>query len=155
MASRKLEDLLPQTRLSVATLIGECEKAGIPLKITCTYRSFAEQNDLYAKGRAKPGRIVTKVRGGSSFHNCRRAVDFAILNSDLKLDWDYMDSRECAPFWEQFGKLVRVSGLDWGGDWHSIVDKPHVEDTFCAACRAKFRADHFLESGECRKGEPT
>ncbi len=39
-----------------------------PLCIS-TYRSFEEQNKLYAQGRTVPGQVVTKARGGQSPHN--------------------------------------------------------------------------------------
>jgi peptidoglycan LD-endopeptidase CwlK len=42
---------------------------GIVVKLVCGYRSFEEQNRLYAFGRTKPGCIVTNARGGYSWHN--------------------------------------------------------------------------------------
>ena len=32
-------------------------------------RTFAQQNALYAQGRITPGKIVTKAKGGQSWHN--------------------------------------------------------------------------------------
>jgi hypothetical protein len=42
-------------------------------------RSFAEQDALYAQGRTKPGKIVTKARGGFSNHNFGVAFDIGVF----------------------------------------------------------------------------
>ena len=54
--------------------------------ITCTLRSGAEQDALYAKGRTEPGKIVTKARAGQSAHQYGLALDFVILDAG-KADW--------------------------------------------------------------------
>lgn len=51
------------------------EKHGVDLLITSTYRSFTEQDEIYAQGRTKPGSIVTQAKGGQSFHNYGVAFD--------------------------------------------------------------------------------
>lgn len=149
MPSKSLDDLYPQTRKKFDSLLVACSGRGIQLRITCTYRSNAEQAELYAKGRTKPGTIVTKARPGSSFHNCRRAVDVLILNPSGKVDWEWMDSLACAPLWALFGQLARECKLEWGGYWTQIVDKPHVEDRYCAIHDGIFSVQHFDENGGC------
>lgn len=69
MPSRKLEDLHPTLQPIVGKFLERCEAAGLNILITCTYRSSAEQDALYAQGRTKPGAKVTHARGGQSRHN--------------------------------------------------------------------------------------
>ena len=46
-------------------LVEECKKQGLIIKIGECYRTVAEQEELYAQGRKKPGNIVTNARGSS------------------------------------------------------------------------------------------
>lgn len=50
-------------------------KEGTPFKVYSGLRTFKEQDALYAKGRTKPGGVVTKAKGGQSMHNYGLAVD--------------------------------------------------------------------------------
>jgi len=93
---------------------------GIRVMMPCGYRSIAEQNRLYAQGRTKPGKKVPNARGGYSWHNFALAADYAFVVNG-KPTWD-------GP-WDVFGKTARECGLEWGGDFKSIVDRPHVQWT--------------------------
>lgn len=93
---------------------------GIRVVLTCGYRGAAEQDKLYAKGRTAPGVKVTNARGGYSWHNFGLAADYAFIVCG-KVTWN-------GP-WPLFGKLARECGLEWGGDFKSIVDRPHVQWT--------------------------
>lgn len=150
MSSRSLTDLFPQTQDKCRGFLAECEQSGLRFVVTCTYRSFAEQDFLYAKGRTAPGKQVTKVRSGQSFHNVRRALDVALLNSEGKLDWAWMDSPAAKSSWWLLGKIAKNHGLQWGGDWHDFQDKPHVEDRYCATHDTLHRAIEFNEDGSCK-----
>jgi peptidoglycan L-alanyl-D-glutamate endopeptidase CwlK len=92
----------------------------IHIKCTCGYRSYAEQNALYAKGRTKQGPKVTNARGGYSWHNFRLAADFVFLkNGGITYDGP----------WEKFGAAAKECGLEWGGSWKKFPDRPHVQWT--------------------------
>jgi len=93
---------------------------GIKVILTDGYRSIEEQNALYAKGRTKPGKIVTKARGGDSWHNYGLAGDYAFVING-KVTWN-------GP-WPTFGNIARQCGLEWGGAFKSIIDRPHVQWT--------------------------
>lgn len=69
MSSRSLENLNQYTRDAAIKHIQLCATRGVELLIYCTLRSNEEQNDLYAIGRTKPGKIVTNARAGESAHN--------------------------------------------------------------------------------------
>ncbi|WP_309244896.1 M15 family metallopeptidase [Bacillus sp. WMMC1349] len=53
-------------------------KENIYVQMTSGYRSFAEQNKLYAKGRTASGKIVTNAKAGQSNHNYGLAVDYVL-----------------------------------------------------------------------------
>ncbi|MHB1462516.1 MAG: M15 family metallopeptidase [Armatimonadota bacterium] len=104
--------------------LGLFEKAlaehGIAAVMTSGYRSIADQNALYAKGRSVAGSVVTKARGGYSWHNFGLAADYAFVVSG-KITWE-------GP-WASFGKIAKECGLEWGGDFKTILDRPHVQWT--------------------------
>lgn len=118
MASRKIEDLHPKFQPLARRFLDECQNAGHRLIITCGYRSIAEQDDLYAQGRTRPGKRVTCARGGQSWHNYGLAIDVVFIR-DGKADWD-------GP-WEEIGRIGESLGLIWGGRFKRLVDRPHFE----------------------------
>jgi peptidoglycan L-alanyl-D-glutamate endopeptidase CwlK len=61
---RDIKDLHPKLQQLCHAFIAECEKVGIKVVITSTYRDFAAQNALYAQGRTTPGKMVTKAKAG-------------------------------------------------------------------------------------------
>jgi peptidoglycan L-alanyl-D-glutamate endopeptidase CwlK len=119
----KIETLHPKIRDKARELINKAEKElGIKLRVTSGFRTWKEQDELYAKGRTKSGSIVTNAKGGQSNHNYGTAFDVVpIVNG--KADWK-------SNRWDEIGKLGKEVGFSWGGDWKSIVDKPHFEMTF-------------------------
>ncbi|MCL4553492.1 MAG: M15 family metallopeptidase [Candidatus Marsarchaeota archaeon] len=93
---------------------------GIKVVLTWGYRSIADQNKLYAKGRTAPGNVVTNAYGGYSWHNFGLAADYAFVING-KVTWN-------GP-WDVFGKIARQCGLEWGGSWKKFKDRPHVQWT--------------------------
>lgn len=69
MSSRSLEDLNQYTHDAAIKHKQLCKTDGVELLIYCTKRENEEQNELYAIGRTKPGKIVTNARAGESAHN--------------------------------------------------------------------------------------
>lgn len=121
----------------------------IAIRIVQAFRSFPEQDALYAIGRtvkgsgAKPGlpmgQIVTKARAGQSPHNYGLAVDFAILydkdqNGTFEdLSWDMVVdmNRDGESDWKEVVDAFKSLGFQWGGDWTGgFKDSPHFEMTF-------------------------
>ncbi len=97
---------------------------GLAVEGTCGYRSPEEQAELYALGRTKPGKIVTKAKPGQSAHQWGCAVDF-IWKRDLDGDGDR--ERTYEGDWDAFKKCVEQAGLVWGGNFPKLVDRLHVE----------------------------
>lgn len=116
----KIKTLHPQLRGIASKFINEVEKKlGIRLRITDGYRTFDEQNKLYAQGRTTAGKIVTKARGGSSYHNYGLAFD-CYLTEGGKVTFKKAVNSEIA----EIGKDL---GLEWGGDWKTLKDMPHFQ----------------------------
>ena len=120
--SRDLEELRPRTRVKAMAFEANCRAVGKPVLIYCTYRDVEAQDAEYAKGRTKPGKIVTNAKGGDSFHQYRVAFDFVPLINGVTNWGDKARYRECA-------EIGKQCGLEWGGDFKSFKDMPHMQDT--------------------------
>jgi len=111
--------------------------ASVVVKIISGTRTYQEQAALFALGRTRPGKIVTKASAGQSNHNFGIAWDVGLFKG-----FDYLQQ---SPLYDAVGALGRDLGLEWGGDWDSFVDKPHFQlktGQTLAQVRRKF------ESGE-------
>jgi peptidoglycan LD-endopeptidase CwlK len=86
------------------------------------FRSWDEQDRLFAQGRTVPGDIVTNARGGDSYHNWGLAFDAAPYENGKISD----DTEK----YKKMGQLGQQAGLEWGGTFKSIVDLPHFQYTF-------------------------
>ena len=123
ISESKIQTLHPKIRDKARELINRAEKElGIKLRVTSGFRTWAEQDELYAQGRTKAGSIVTNARGGYSNHNYGTAFDVVPVENG-KVNWN-------SKRWNEIGALGKKVGFNWGGDWQSIVDKPHFEMTF-------------------------
>jgi peptidoglycan LD-endopeptidase CwlK len=54
----------------------------MPIRVTSGFRSFEEQDRLYAQGRTTAGQIVTNARGGESMHNFGVAFDYCFKGTE-------------------------------------------------------------------------
>jgi peptidoglycan L-alanyl-D-glutamate endopeptidase CwlK len=129
MPSRDINDLHPDIQVLCREFLARTHHEKINTFLTCTYRSPAEQDELYAQGRTKPGKKVTNARAGQSKHNfeidgqpASKAFDFAVRNDDATLNWN----SSSAP-WERAGEIGMELGLNWGGSWKTFKDYPHFE----------------------------
>lgn len=112
----------PRLQILAEKLMEECSKQGLRIMIGETLRTKAEQDALYAQGRTKPGQIVTNAPGSSysSYHQWGTAFD--IFRNDGKGAYYDKDN-----FFKQAGEIGVSLGLEWGGHWKSIVDRPHFQ----------------------------
>lgn len=114
---RDIGELSPVAEKACRLFMAECEKAGIDIFITETYRSQARQNYLYQQGRTRPGDKVTWTL--SSNHTGRMAWDIAV-----KPPKDLYDRKELA----KAGAVAKRLGITWGGTWSAKnLDEPHFE----------------------------
>lgn len=89
MASREAKYLHPKLQRAWAEMDRLMDEAGYDAFLTCTHRSNDEQAALYAQGRTKPGRIVTRCKPGMSRHNSLPAMAFDIgILVNGKCDWN-------------------------------------------------------------------
>jgi peptidoglycan L-alanyl-D-glutamate endopeptidase CwlK len=111
--------LLPEVQPYARALVSKAAANGITIKVISGLRTYAEQNELYAQGRTKPGKIVTKARGGYSNHNFGIAFDIGVFEGSKYLDE--------SPRYKAVGVLGIDMGLEWGGNWKTIQDEPHFQ----------------------------
>jgi len=123
MASRDLKDLAPKVEQAARKALVECAQAGMDILVTCTYRSGAEQDQLYAQGRTKPGKKVTNAKAGQSFHQWRVALDIVPLVGG-KPEWSGTH-----PHWQAAAKIFISHGFEWAGAWKRFRELPHFQMT--------------------------
>lgn len=131
--------LRPKTQELCKKFVEECKKEGIIVVITQTLRSIEVQNAYYAQGRndlatvnklrkiagltpitLKENTKVTNAKGGTSPHNYGLSFDFVpIVNG--KADWNNI------ALFKKCGAIGIKLGLEWGGNFKSIVDLPHFQ----------------------------
>lgn len=104
---------------------------GMRMRMTEGLRDSATQAARFAQGRTTPGKIVTRARAGYSFHEYGLAFDSCFVGSDPYLETlNKKDPMHAAYCWTTFGRLASANGLMWGGNFHSITDKPHCEKSY-------------------------
>jgi peptidoglycan L-alanyl-D-glutamate endopeptidase CwlK len=109
-------------RVCLTSLANNTLGAGVIARIISGTRTYAEQNALYKQGRfGNKGPIVTKARGGQSNHNFGIAWDIGLFRNGAYLDE--------SPLYGTAGPIVLAStlGVEWGGNWKTIVDQPHYQ----------------------------
>ncbi len=120
--SRDITMCHPQLQLLANKLITECKKQGLIVKLGECFRSVAEQDALYAQGRTTKGSIVTNARGTSYSSMHQWGVAFDVIRNDGKGAYNDSDN-----WFSKVAKIGKSLGLEWGGDWTSLVDKPHFQ----------------------------
>ena len=128
---KKLEGLHPNL---VAVVNQAIQLTTQDFSVTCGVRTLAEQKDLYAQGRTKPGQIVTwtlKSRHLPAADGLGRAVDLA----PYPIDWNDLSKFDAiAKAMFQASKELGIP-IRWGADWdqdgnpreRGETDSPHFE----------------------------
>jgi peptidoglycan L-alanyl-D-glutamate endopeptidase CwlK len=123
-SSRSPRDLHPELAKRWALANDEFTKQYPELPqvfLTQTYRSDEDQAADYAKGRTKPGKVVTNARPGQSLHNYYPALAFDIaFKVGNEVHWDIS-------LFRQFAAIAKSLGLEWGGNWKHFKDNPHFQ----------------------------
>lgn len=106
-----------EARRFLARVLG----AGLRVRIISGTRSYAEQDRLYRQGRfGNPGRIVTHAEAGESNHNFGLAWDIGVFTAG----GGYLPG---GPEYDRVAEIGLTDGLEWGGNWQRLVDKPHYQ----------------------------
>lgn len=118
--SRDISLLHPELQEIISVFLKKCAALDFKVGISQTWRSKAEQDELYAQGRTKPGSIVTRAKYPKSPHNW--GVAFDIYRNDGKGAYYDADG-----WFRKVGQVGKSCGLFWGGDFRTFVDQPHFE----------------------------
>lgn len=129
--------LHPYIDYLMGIMIKWCNKEGIYLIITEGFRTVEYQDELYAKGRTKPGNIVTKARGSEfqSQHQWGIAFDIAIKNPGHTFDMIYI---------KRVAEIAKkhCKSLGWGGEWTDFPDNLHFYLKKYGSTSAKLKASY-------------
>lgn len=98
-------------------------------RITEGMRTDARQRELYAQGRDLAGNVVDKSKvvtnakdATTSAHGRGAALDLC----PVMVGGRFPSASD--PAWDELGKFCSSwGGMNWGGNFTGLVDKPHVE----------------------------
>ncbi|MES2685727.1 MAG: M15 family metallopeptidase [Pseudomonadota bacterium] len=142
--SRNLDDLLPNVKLRVQSMLARCAadpwfvENGITVLVTSTLRDNESQTALYAQGRTTPGKVVTNAKAGYSWHNFACAVDVVPLRNGIAVwgtkgdgidDNPADDKTDDMEVWQRIARHGKQAGLEWAGDWESFKEYAHFQYT--------------------------
>ena len=111
--SRNINFLRHDVERNCLKLIEMAKADGYPVLVTCTTRTDAEQLEAFNSGHSN-----AKT---PSFHAEHAGLAFDICKN-VK-GQEYSDNN----FWDYVSKLGKAMGFTWGGDWKTLVDKPHFQ----------------------------
>lgn len=112
------------------------KRAGLSFYLFNGIRTVEEQDELYAKGRTKPGERVTNARGGYSWHNFGLAADMVLDGNPDKpgIQWSWnlrADlNNDGAADYRQMAQIARDCGLEAGYFWTRFPDAAHVQNRY-------------------------
>ena len=147
---KRIQTIHPTLADELAEIYLEIRERGVNVRFSQVYRTFEEQDKLFAKGRTAPGRKVTNARGGQSYHNYGMAVDIVLLTPGGGVSWDRTLDQDLdnVSDWDEIVFVFKHYGWKWGGDWTSFKDYPHFEKTFgftTSELLAKYQAGDFVK----------
>lgn len=109
--SRNIDDLREDVALNCRKLIELCDQEGLPVLVTGTYRDAEYQQWCYMNGTSATPKLGP--------HGYRLAFDFC-KNAQ---GHEYDD----VSFFVRVASIAKQMGFQWGGDWKSFPDRPHLE----------------------------
>jgi peptidoglycan L-alanyl-D-glutamate endopeptidase CwlK len=160
MASRRIEDLVPEVQERAREHVLRCADAKIELLIYCTLRDVFEQGRLFRQGRTAEqikeksaqlraqgfpqlAKVLDEAKGdkggkvtfagpGESFHQYAMAYDCVPMVKGKPV-WG--TGGEGAALWKKVGEMGKKAGLEWAGDWTKFREFPHFQWTDGQAVR--------------------
>lgn len=121
-------------RVYTEELIRRAYREGINVQISSGYRSNEDQAYIYGQGRpgyryngkvyGREGAIVSNARPGTSVHNYGLAIDYFLTTPDGSKSTWVVNAQ-----WLRVGAIAKELGFEWGGDWTSFRDYPHLQFT--------------------------
>lgn len=98
-------------------VVRRADELGARFHITDGLRTEARQRELVRAGKSK----TMKSR-----HLTGHAVDFVVAEPGGGVSYEHADMKACADIFKQAARELGVA-IEWGGDWRSFVDTPHIE----------------------------
>jgi peptidoglycan L-alanyl-D-glutamate endopeptidase CwlK len=160
MASRRIEDLVPEVQERAREHVLRCADAKIELLIYCTLRDVFEQGRLFRQGRTAEqvkeksaqlrgqgfpqlAKVLDEAKGdkggkvtfagpGESFHQYAMAYDCVPM---IKGKPVWGTGGEGAALWQKVGAFGTAAGLEWAGEWTKFREFPHFQWTGGQAVR--------------------
>jgi peptidoglycan L-alanyl-D-glutamate endopeptidase CwlK len=126
-SENSIRTLLPVTQKAARLFLGRAAKdfTEHAVRIISGTRTYAEQNELFNKGRfGNPPPKVTNAKGGQSNHNFGIAWDVGIFDGGKYLTGD---TKKEAKIYKDLADAALTDDLEWGGNWTTIVDMPHYQ----------------------------
>lgn len=127
----------PELQQKAEKLVSACKGYGLLIGIGECFRTVAEQDALYAKGRTAPGEIVTNAKGSSYSSHHQWGTAFDIYRNDGTGAYNNSDG-----FFDLVGTIGVKIGLEWGGNWTSPVDRPHFQLPYWGSTTAKLKEQY-------------
>lgn len=120
----QVASLLLFTQHLARLFLAKVLRAGQEVRIVSGTRSYAQQDELFRRGRyGNPGPVVTGSRGGQTLHNFGMAWDIALFTHDGQ----YLAGREHYERAARVGLEGAGELLVWGGANARFVDMAHYE----------------------------
>lgn len=92
-------------------------------------RTQEQQDDLFAQGRTKPGKIVTWTRKSNHLlqsDGYGHAIDIVpIING--RMDWETLENFTVLAALMFRAAMETGTKIAWGGHWTKTKDRPHFE----------------------------
>ena len=129
---RRLDRVHPKLKETVIRLAARLAARNMSFLVTDGLRTFAEQDELFAQGRTKPGKKVTKARGGFSNHNYGLAIDsYPVISGRVFTEIPDGATQQFRKTFNAIqtaiGEEGEAVGLTWGGRWSDPFDPPHLQ----------------------------
>ena len=139
-SKRSLDNLKNVHPDLVKVMTEAIKNSPVDFTIVCGLRTTKEQQELYAKGRTKPGPKVTNADGIKNLSNHQDEADGKKDGYGSAVDlYPYFDGqvqinhKDTIPKLKIIGKHIEDTAkklginIEWGGRWIKLVDYPHFQ----------------------------
>lgn len=139
-SKRSLDNLKNVHPDLVKVMTEAIKNSPVDFTIVCGLRTTKEQQELYAKGRTKPGPKVTNADGIKNLSNHQDEADGKKDGYGSAVDlYPYFDGqvqinhKDTIPKLKIIGKHIEDTAkklginIEWGGRWTKLVDYPHFQ----------------------------
>lgn len=109
-----LEKLADNTKAAALKWYKYCEANGVEILIYETIRTIEQQKQNVANGVSQTLK---------SYHIVGQALDFVPVNAKGATLWNGYGALEV----QKAIQYAKRLGFEWGGDWRTFVDKPHLQ----------------------------